>query len=79
VAVTYSAHDAEVCFYVDGQLVRRVARDGGPLPANQVPVSVARGFIDGRSKPPKAVAAMSGLRVWNRALSAEEIAAQGDR
>jgi hypothetical protein len=78
VAVSYSAHDAEVCFYVDGQLVRRVPRDGGPLLTNQGPVRVAGGFVDGRVKPPKTVAAVRDLRVWNRALSAEEIAALGE-
>jgi hypothetical protein len=77
VAVTYSAHDAEICFYVDGQLVRRVPRDGGPLLGNQGPVRLASGFTDSRAKPPKTVAALSDLRVWNRALSAEEIAGLG--
>lgn len=75
VAVTYSAHDAEVRFYVDGRLVRRVPRDGGRLLGNQGPVRLAGGFTDARVKPPKAMAALGELRVWNRALSAEEIAA----
>lgn len=73
VAVTYSAHDAEVCFYVDGKLVRRVPRDGGKLLTNQGPVSLAGGFADPRVTPPKPQAAVSHLRVWNRALSAEEV------
>lgn len=77
VAVSYSAHDAEVCFYVDGQLVRRVPRDGGLLLANQGPVRVAAGFTDGRVRPSKTMAAVSQVRVWNRALSAAEIAALG--
>ncbi len=75
VAVTYSAHDAEVCFYVDGQLVRCVPRDGGRLLGNQGPVRLAGGFTDPRVKPPKTVAVVSQLCVWNRALSAKEIAA----
>jgi hypothetical protein len=73
VSVTYSAHDAEVCFYVDGKLVRRVPRDGGKLLTNQGPVSLAGGFADPRVTPPKPQAAVSHLRVWNRALSAEEV------
>lgn len=79
VAVTYSAHDAEVCFYVDGQLVRRVPRDGGRLLPNQGPVRLAAGFTDPRDKPPtrKPLAALSHLRVWNRALTPEEIAGLG--
>jgi len=73
VAVTYSAHDAEVCFYVDGERVRRVARDGGKLLTNRVPVRLAGGFTDGRSQPAKTMAAVSHVQVWNRALSGEEI------
>lgn len=76
VAATYSAHDAQVCFYVDGKLVQTVHRDGGPMPAIKTPARVASGFIDGRQKPAKTMAAMKGLRVWNRALSADEIGAQ---
>ncbi|HPA18751.1 MAG TPA: LamG domain-containing protein, partial [Verrucomicrobiae bacterium] len=76
VAATYSAHDAQVCFYVDGKLVQTVHRDGGPMPAIKTPARVASGFIDGRQKPAKTMAVMKGLRVWNRALSADEIAAQ---
>lgn len=76
VAATYSAHDAQVCFYVDGRLVQTVQRDGGPMPAITAPARVAGGFVDGRQKPAKTMAAMKGLRVWNRALSADEIAAQ---
>jgi hypothetical protein len=78
VAVTYSAHDAEVCFYVDGKLVKQVPRDGGQLQTNQGLVSLAGGFTDNRVKPPKTQAAVSQLRVWNRALSAEEIGKLGD-
>jgi hypothetical protein len=73
VAVTYSAHDAEVCFYVDGERVRRIARDGGKLLTNRVPVRLAGGFMDGRSQPAKTMAAVSHVQVWNRALSGEEI------
>lgn len=76
VAATYSAHDAQVCFYVDGVLVQTVHRDGGPMPAIKTPARVASGFIDSRQKPPKTMAAMKDLRVWNRALSAAEIAAE---
>ena len=78
VAVTYSAYDAEICFYVDGQLVRRVPRDGGKLLSNQGPVRLANGFTDSRAKPPKTQAALSRVRVWNRALAAEEIGRLGD-
>ncbi len=76
VAATYSSHDAQVCFYVDGKLVQTVVRDGGPMPEIKAPVRIAGGFADGRLKPPKRMATMKELRVWNRALSAEEIAAQ---
>lgn len=72
-AVTYSARDAEVCFYVDGELVRRLAREGGKLLTNRVPVRLAGGFTDGRSQPAKTMAAVSQVQVWNRALSSEEI------
>ena len=74
VAVTYSAYDAQICFYVDGKLVQTVARDGGPLPVTKVPVHIAGGFVDSRHKPQKSMAAMKDLQVWNRALSAMEIA-----
>lgn len=79
VAVTYSAHDAEICFFVDGNLIRRVARDGGKLLTNHVPVRLAGGFIDGRAKPAKTMAAVGQVQVWNRALSAEEIQKLGGR
>lgn len=73
IAVTYSAHDAEICFYVDGQLVRQVPRDGGKLLTNQCPVRMAGGFTDGKTKPAQPRAAVSQLQVWNRALTADEI------
>ena len=72
-AVTYSAHDAELCFYVDGELVRRVARDGGKLLTNRLPLPLADVFTDGRSQPAKTMAAVGHVQVWNRALPSEEI------
>jgi hypothetical protein len=73
VAVTYSAYDAQLCYYVDGTLVRQIPCDGGKLLTNQAPVRLAGGFTDGRVKPARTMAAVSQVRVWNRALSADEI------
>ncbi len=77
VAATYSKHDAAVCFYMDGALVKRIAFDGGDLKSADAPLIIASGFNltqDGKSTPR---AAVRDVQVWNRALTATEIAALG--
>jgi hypothetical protein len=73
VAVTYSKHDQEICFYVDGKLVKKQSFDGGDLKPNSAPIRIANGFIhpDDKTKTPRG--AVRNVRIWNRALSAEEI------
>lgn len=66
VAVTYSKYDAEVCFYVDGKLVKRQPMDGGDLKSNDAPIVIGNGFAAPR-------AAVQGIQIWNRALSAEDV------
>lgn len=74
VAVTYSKHDAEICFYVDGKLVKRQSMDGGDLKPTATPIAIANGFPAAKDKTSKQPAAVRGIRIWNRALSAEELA-----
>ena len=74
VAVTYSMHDAEARFYVDGALVKRQSLDGGRLKPNAMPITVGGGFVDDHKH---CRAAVRELVIWNRALSAEELSAPG--
>jgi hypothetical protein len=74
VGVTYSMHDAEVRFFVDGAMVGRRPLDGGALKPNTAAIVLGGGFVDeqGRSR-----AVIRDLGIWNRALSAEELSAAG--
>jgi hypothetical protein len=74
IAATYSKHDAEVCFYVDGKSVKRQAFDGGDLKTNTAPITIANGFILTEGKAKKIRASVRDIRIWNRALTAQEIA-----
>jgi hypothetical protein len=73
VAGTYSKHDAAVCFYVDGKLVKRQVFDGGNLKTNTAPITIANGFVLTEGNAKKVRAAVRDVRIWNRALSAEEL------
>jgi hypothetical protein len=73
-AVTYSKYDADVRFYQDGKLIKRLAFDGGDLATNDMPVAIANGFFKTQGGKTRPVAAVRDVWIWNRALSAEEVA-----
>ena len=90
VAVTYSAFDAKVCIYIDGKRLeakpnsafyvggKRICADsldGGPLNTNTATVVIGGGFsppADAKDHPHSAI---RSVRIWNRALNAEEAVA----
>ncbi len=74
IVVTYSKHDAEVRFHVDGALVKRVPFDGGDLKSTGAAVRVGLGFARTEGNETSWRGAVRDVRIWNRALSADEIA-----
>jgi hypothetical protein len=70
-AVTYSSHDGEVCFYVDGERVYRVGFDGGRMVPVRAPIRLGCGMVPSGGGAP--VGAVRDVGIWARALAPEEI------